>query len=37
MNVAGLLLELDQEVKDRTYINRLEVIDQSVSLVKARL
>jgi hypothetical protein len=37
MNVAGLHLELDQEVKGRTYINRLEVIDQSVSLVKARL
>lgn len=37
MNVADLIRALPQELASRPYINRLDVLDQSVSLFKARL
>lgn len=37
MNVPQLLSALRREVKDRAYIGRLELLDQSHSLLKTRL
>ena len=37
MNAADLLRSLQHEARRRAYFTRVEVLDQSVSLVKARL
>jgi len=37
MNVADLLIALQREVRSRAYIVRLEVLDQSTTMLKARL
>lgn len=37
MNVSEWLRVLYQATDDRVYISRLEILDQSVSLIKARL
>lgn len=37
MNVADLIRALPHELASRPYINRLDVLDQSVSLFKVRL
>lgn len=37
MNVAALLITIYQEVDARAYITRLELLDQSQTLLKARL
>jgi hypothetical protein len=37
MNVADLLVALRQEVRRRAYFSRLEVLDQTATLLKARL
>ena len=37
MNVADLLIALHHEAQCRAYIGRLVVLDQSLSLLKARL
>ena len=37
MNVADLFAALQQELASRAYLTRLDVLDQSVSLLKARL
>ncbi len=37
MRVADLLTALHQEIERRAYLSRLEMLDQSVTLLKARL
>lgn len=37
MSVADLLLALRREVRSRAYIVRLDVLDQSATMLKARL
>ena len=37
MNVADLLVALHDEFRNRAYFNRLEVLDQTATLLKARL
>jgi len=37
MNVSEWLRDLHQAVSDRIYLNRLEILDQSATLIKARL
>jgi hypothetical protein len=37
MNAPDLLVALRKEASERAYIDRLEVLDQTASLVKARL
>jgi len=37
MKVADLLAELQRQVSQRPYFSRLEVLDQSATLLKARL
>jgi hypothetical protein len=37
MNVSGVVADIQRELKRRKYILRLEVMDQTVSIIKARL
>jgi len=37
MNIADLLAALQRQVASRVYFNRLQVLDQSPTLLKARL
>ncbi len=37
MSIADLLVALRQQVESRAYFSRLEVLDQSATLLKARL
>ena len=37
MNVNGVVADLQRELKRRKYILRLEVLDQTTSMIKARL
>jgi hypothetical protein len=37
MNVADLLVALHQAIRDRAYIARLDVLDQTANVLKARL
>jgi len=37
MNVADLLVALHNESKSRAYFSRLEILDQTATLLKARL
>ena len=37
MKAPALLIELRREARDRTYVERLDIIEQTQSLVKARL
>jgi len=37
MSIADLLVALHQQIQSRAYLSRLEVLDQSASLLKVRL